>query len=74
MLLPYSDREGHILQANKAYEKIFGWSLQEIIGKRLPCVPDFLMEESLRNIQKILTKESVVTRLETVRQRNDGSS
>ncbi|MGQ3542931.1 PAS domain S-box protein [Bacillus cereus] len=68
-----SDREGHILQANKAYEKIFGWSSQEIIGKRLPCVPDFLMEESLKNIQKILTGESVVTRLETVRQRSDGS-
>ncbi len=68
-----SDREGHILQANKAYEKIFGWSSHEIIGKRLPCVPDFLMDESLGNIQKILTGESVVTRLETVRQRNDGS-
>ncbi|AEW56177.1 TPA: PAS domain S-box protein [Bacillus cereus] len=68
-----SDREGHILQANKAYENIFGWSSQEIIGKRLPCVPGFLMEESLENIQKILTNESVVTRLETVRQRNDGS-
>ncbi|MFD5260178.1 PAS domain S-box protein [Bacillus wiedmannii] len=68
-----SDREGHILQANKAYENIFGWSSQEIIGKRLPCVPDFLMEESLGNIQNILTNESVVTRLETVRQRNDGS-
>lgn len=68
-----SDRKGHILQANKAYEKIFGWSLQEIVGKRLPCVPDFLMEESLENIQKILTGESVVTRLETVRRRNDGS-
>ncbi|MDA2300035.1 PAS domain S-box protein [Bacillus cereus] len=68
-----SDREGHILQANKAYEKIFGWSSQEIRGKRLPCVPDFLMEESLENIRKILTGESVVTRLETVRQRSDGS-
>jgi two-component system sporulation sensor kinase A len=68
-----SDREGYILQANKAYEEIFGWSSQEIIGKRLPCVPDFLMDESLENIRKILTEESIVTRLETVRQRNDGS-
>lgn len=68
-----SDREGHILQANKAYENIFGWSSHEIIGKRLPCVPDFLMDESLRNIQEILTRESIVTRLETVRQRSDGS-
>ncbi|MEN1939219.1 PAS domain S-box protein [Paenibacillus sp. 102] len=68
-----SDREGHILQANKAYEKIFGWSSQEVIGKKLPCVPDFLMDESLENIQKILAGESVVTRLETVRQRKDRS-
>ncbi|MEH6935441.1 PAS domain S-box protein [Bacillus sp. JJ783] len=68
-----SDREGHILQANKAYEKIFGRSLQEIIGEKLPGVPDFLIDESLSNIQRILSGESTITRLETVRQRKDGS-
>ncbi|ENQ3077268.1 PAS domain S-box protein [Bacillus cereus] len=66
------DREGHILQANKAYETIFGWSMQEAIGKKLPCVPDFLLDESTEIVQNILSGKSAMTRLETVRQRKNG--
>lgn len=66
------DREGHILQANKAYEMIFGWSIQEAIGKKLPCVPDFLLDESTEIVQNILSGKSAMTRLETVRQRKNG--
>ena len=66
------DREGHILQANKAYETIFDWSVQEVIGKKIPCVPDFLMDESMEIVQNILSGKSAVTRLETVRQRKNG--
>ena len=67
------DRERHVLQVNNAYEKMFGRSSQEIIGKKANSIPDFLMGESLRNIQKVLSKESGITRLETVRQRKDKS-
>ncbi|WP_035437483.1 PAS domain S-box protein [Bacillus sp. UNC322MFChir4.1] len=66
------DREGHILQANKAYETIFDWSVHEVIGKKIPCVPDFLMNESIEIIQNILSGKSAITRLETVRQRRNG--
>ncbi len=27
------DLDGHLLQANKAYERIFGWSEKESVGK-----------------------------------------
>ncbi|MGG2065716.1 PAS domain S-box protein [Bacillus sp. S14(2024)] len=67
-----SDREGHILQVNKAFETIFGWSLQEVIGKKLPCVPDFLMDESIEIIRNILSGKSTMTRLETIKQRKNG--
>ncbi|MDC2863699.1 PAS domain S-box protein [Bacillus sp. BP-3] len=67
-----TDREGHILQANKAYETIFGWSIQEAIGKKLPCVPDFLMDESIKIVRNILSGKSAITRLETIRQRKNG--
>ncbi|MEI4801589.1 PAS domain S-box protein [Bacillus sp. FJAT-51639] len=67
-----TDREGHILQANKAYETIFDWSVQEVIGKKIPCVPDFLMDESMEIIQNILSGKSAITRLETIRQRKNG--
>ncbi|HDX9577542.1 TPA: PAS domain S-box protein [Bacillus pseudomycoides] len=66
------DREGHILQANKAYETIFDWPIQEAIGEKIPCVPDFLMDESVEIIRNILSGKSAITRLETVRQRRNG--
>ncbi|MDH4424781.1 MULTISPECIES: PAS domain S-box protein [Bacillus] len=68
------DLDGHMLQANKAYEKIFGWSEKESVGKKLPCVPDFLMNETLeliKNISNTNIQDPVITRLETVRQRKD---
>ncbi|QGQ48138.1 PAS domain S-box protein [Metabacillus sediminilitoris] len=68
-----SDLKGHILQANKAYEKMLGWSIQEIKGQTLPCVPDFLIDRAFETIQKIISGESITTKLETVRQRKDGS-
>ncbi|RBW68302.1 PAS domain S-box protein [Bacillus taeanensis] len=67
------DLKGHILQANKAYEEIFGWSAQEILGVKLPCVPDFLMDQAQETIQKIIFGEPAITKRETVRQRKDGS-
>ncbi|MBD8844724.1 PAS domain S-box protein [Bacillus megaterium] len=66
------DVEGNVLKVNQAYEKIFGWSTQEIVGQKLPFVPDLLMDQALKNIQKVISGESI-TRLETVRQRKDGS-
>lgn len=68
------DLDGHMIQANKAYEKIFGWSEKEILGKKLPCIPDFLMNETLefiKNIKNTNIQDPVITRLETVRQRKD---
>ncbi|MEN1938718.1 PAS domain S-box protein [Paenibacillus sp. 102] len=68
------DLDGHMIQANKAYEKIFGWSEKAILGKKLPCVPDFLMDQTLENIKHVKntnTKDPVITQLETVRQRKD---
>ncbi|MBE7123587.1 PAS domain S-box protein [Bacillus cereus] len=68
------DLDGHMLQANKAYEKIFGWSEKESLGKKLPCVPDFLMNQALKYINNIKNnniKDLVINGLETVRQRKD---
>ncbi|QWH86550.1 PAS domain S-box protein [Bacillus mycoides] len=67
------DLDGHMIQANKAYEKIFGWSEKESLGKKLPCVPDFLMNQTLETIKNINTKDLVINRVETVRQRKDNT-
>ncbi len=68
-----SDLKGRILQANKAYEKMLGWSIQEIKGQILPCVPDFLIDRTFETISKIISGESTSTKWEAVRQRKDGS-
>jgi two-component system sporulation sensor kinase A len=68
-----SDLKGHILQANKAYEEMMGWSIQEIKGQALPCVPDFLIDRAFETISKIISGESINTKWETVRQRKDES-
>ncbi|CAM4177821.1 PAS domain S-box protein [Bacillus paramycoides] len=68
------DLDGHMLQANQAYEKIFGWSEKESLEKKLPCVPDFLMNQTLEYINNIKNnniKDLVINGLETVRQRKD---
>lgn len=68
------DLDGHILQANKAYERILGWSEEESIGKKLPCVPEFLIDQTLEYINHIKNtnmKDPIITCLETVRQKKD---
>ncbi|MDZ4406754.1 PAS domain S-box protein [Bacillus cereus] len=68
------DLDGHISQANKAYERIFGWSEKESVGKKLPCVPEFLRDEAFEYINDIKNtnmKAPIITRLETVRQKKD---
>ncbi|WP_342046171.1 PAS domain S-box protein [Bacillus sp. OTU530] len=67
------DLKGHILQVNKVYEEILGWSIQEIKGQILPCVPDFLIDQAFETISKIISGEPIITKGETVRQRKDGS-
>ncbi|MGM0879099.1 MAG: PAS domain S-box protein [Bacillota bacterium] len=66
------DLEGRVLQVNKAFEEIFGWSEQEIIGGKLPTIPKSLMNEAQKLYQKVISGESI-TGLETVRKRKDGS-
>ncbi|MGR3779579.1 PAS domain-containing sensor histidine kinase [Bacillus paramycoides] len=68
------DLDGHMLQANKAYERIFGWSEKESIGKKLPCVPEFLIDQTLEYINHIKNtnmKDPIINCFETVRQKKD---
>lgn len=68
------DLDGHLLQANKSYERIFGWSEKESVGKKLPCVPEFLIDQTLEYINHIKNtniNDPILTRFETVRQRKD---
>jgi two-component system sporulation sensor kinase A len=60
------DLEGHVLQVNKAFEEIFGWSEQEIIGKRFPTIPNIILGQTKQLYQRVISGESI-TGFETVR-------
>ncbi|TYR78828.1 PAS domain S-box protein [Priestia megaterium] len=66
------DVEGHVLQVNEAYENIFGWSAKEIIGKKVPSVPDYLLKQVSEDVQKIISGRFLTSRFETVSYRKDG--
>ena len=56
---------------NPAFEKVFGWTLAELKGKRIPYVPDDLKAETRRHVKKFF-KEKKLHGLETQRLTKDG--
>jgi PAS domain S-box-containing protein len=66
-----SDSEGIITSWNKGAENIYGYSEDEVIGKFLPMVPSFLIEEEKTLIHKIKQNETL-RNLETIRQTKNG--
>lgn len=65
------DLEGNLLQNNKAFEEVFGWTGGEISGI-MQMVPEHLAEEARGFIQKVVSAGKAIT-YETVRHRKDKS-
>ncbi len=66
-----SDTKGKITSWNKGAENIYGYIEDDVIGKFLPMVPSFLIEEEKNLIDKIKQKETL-RNLETIRQTKNG--
>jgi PAS domain S-box-containing protein len=67
------DIEERIIKVNPAFEKIFGWSAEEVIGcKPLPWIPIDQQEEASKLRRKTMTDGSVMG-YEAVRLRRDGT-
>ncbi|MBW1814814.1 MAG: PAS domain S-box protein, partial [Deltaproteobacteria bacterium] len=60
-----------VVYLNPAFEKVFGWTFEELKGKHIPFVPDFLKEETGQGIQRLF-KEKIVQGFETKRLTKDG--
>lgn len=67
-----SDLEGRVTSWNKAAEMIYGFKEEEVIGKVLPMIPDFLMVEEIGYVEKIKGGETIKN-METLRQKKDGT-
>ncbi|MCF8567919.1 PAS domain S-box protein [Alicyclobacillus tolerans] len=66
------DTHYKVLMVNPAYERMFGWSQNEVVGRRFPNVPAAYLEETLKLVERVETGHSVAY-LETVRSRKDGT-
>ncbi|MNI18592.1 Sporulation kinase E [compost metagenome] len=62
----------HIVKANRSFERIFGWTEQDLLGKEIPTIPDHLKWE-VDKIRNNMVSSRQVIPYETVRQRKDGS-
>lgn len=65
------DLEGRTTYVNPAFERIFGWSMAELVGRRLDFVPDEKKAQLLEIIQQTL-KEGKVEAFETQRLTKSG--
>ncbi len=66
-----SDTSGNVTSWNKGAENIYGFSEDEVIGRFLPMVPQFLREEENNFIRKIQGGDTL-RNLETIRQTRSG--
>lgn len=66
------DLKQNVIKVNKAFEEVFGWTEQEVIGRENPIIPNFLVDKFPEVLQEILNNRHVMS-FETIRQRKDGS-
>lgn len=66
------DLDGHVLQINNAFEKIYGWTCEEIIGEKLPLIPEERVDELYDIVNQLLSGKEI-TDYETIRLHKDGT-
>ena len=66
------DMDGRVKYLSPAFTQIFGWSFEELAGKRIPFVPDSEIEASMRIIRKLLLEGTPCSGFETRRCTKDG--
>ncbi|MGH9803558.1 MAG: response regulator [Candidatus Acidiferrales bacterium] len=66
------DTQGRILSWNRGAERIFGWTEDEVLGKRLPIVPEEKEQEFNGLLARALSGDALAG-VEVRRRRKDGS-
>ncbi len=67
-----TDKDFNVARWNRAAERIFGWTAQEVLGGRSPTVPDAFLAEQEEVRARVSTGEALIG-IETQRLRKDGS-
>lgn len=66
------DVEGRVRYVNDSFTRLFGWTLDEMRGKRVPYVPDSEVEVTTTAIRAALEDGALQSSFETKRQTKDG--
>ena len=66
----FYDPEGRVRFVNAAFERIYGWTREEWLGRRIDFVPDHEVERTRQATKRVLAGEPVV--IETQRTTRDG--
>lgn len=66
------DLKLRVMKANKAFENLFGWTEQEMLGETIPTIPDF-SKEKYNKIYQELANNKLFTSQETLRQHKNGN-
>ncbi|PYI51920.1 PAS domain S-box protein [Paenibacillus flagellatus] len=67
------DLEGKVLEVNPAFERLHGWTRDEVIGTVLPATPPHLLSEARRLHAEVLSG-NCVSGYETVKLKKDGTT
>ncbi len=66
------DLEGNAKYVGESFTRMFGWTKEEIIGKRIPFVPESEQETSLEHINRLIKDGKPVSGFESIRNTKDG--
>ncbi|MBL7175596.1 MAG: PAS domain S-box protein [Desulfobacteraceae bacterium] len=63
--------DGKVFFLNRAFSEVFGWTLDELRGRRIPYVPPDLQQDAEESVKRLL-EEKVIIRHETRRLTKNG--
>jgi two-component system, sporulation sensor kinase A len=66
------DNQDHVIKVNPAFEQVFGWSQEEVVGTIPPYVPSSKMEE-VQEVRRKVHSGQNVSGYDSIRVRKDGS-
>jgi len=66
------DMEGKVRYINPSFVKIFGWTLEDVQGKRVPFLPESEREATMTGIKQIIRTGDGIQGFETKRFTKDG--
>jgi two-component system phosphate regulon sensor histidine kinase PhoR len=68
------DLDGSVRYLSNSFVRLFGWTKEELLGKRIPFVPESEREISLALINRLIQTGEPVSGFETRRMTKDGSA